>query len=102
MLLPGDEPLIAGATAKVDRGVVVSSSALLDEQPETWVTGDPLDWCETVIDPGAEKLQAGGVPSSPKRRSERSTSGCSATVLRKCCVATRRFYVADIDAVALN
>jgi DNA-binding HxlR family transcriptional regulator len=60
VLLPGDEPLIAGTTAKVDRGVVVSSSALLDEKPETWVTGDPLDWCETVIDPSAEKLQAGG------------------------------------------
>jgi len=58
--IPGGEPLIAGATVQVDRGVVLASSALLDEEPETWVTGDPLGWCETVIDPSAEKLHAGG------------------------------------------
>jgi len=55
-----DQPLTAGATAQVDGGAVVSSTPLLEEEPETWVTGDPLGWCETVIDPTADKLDAGG------------------------------------------
>ena len=58
--IPGGEPLMAGATARIDRGVVVSASTLLEEEPQTWLTGDPLGWCETVIDPAAEKLHAGG------------------------------------------
>lgn len=65
--IPGGQPqtaggprLMAGATAEVDRGGVVSSSPLLEEEPETWATGSPLDWCETVVDPGAGRLVAGG------------------------------------------
>ena len=52
-------PYLAGATAQVNLGVVVSSP-LLDEEPETWVTGDPLGWCQTVIDPTAGKITVGG------------------------------------------
>jgi len=51
---------MAGATVEVAQGAVASISPLLDEDPETWVTGSPLGWCETVIDPSAEKLHAGG------------------------------------------
>ena len=58
--IPGGEPLMAGATAEVDRGRVVSSTPLLDESPETWVTGLPLDWCETIVDPTVAKLKSGG------------------------------------------
>jgi len=58
--IPGDEPLLAGATVEVSRGSVLSSSPLLDEEPETWATGSPLDWCETVVDPSAAKIASGG------------------------------------------
>jgi DNA-binding transcriptional ArsR family regulator len=58
--IPGDEPLMAGATVEVERGCVLSSSALLEEAPETWATGSPLDWCETVIDPSTERVMSGG------------------------------------------
>jgi hypothetical protein len=58
--IPGGEPLMAGATARVDRGRVLSASSLLEEDPETWATGTPLDWCETVVDPATAKLAAGG------------------------------------------
>jgi hypothetical protein len=58
--IPGGEPLVAGATAQGDRGAVISSSPLLDEIPETWATGTPLDWCETVVDPTTARLEAGG------------------------------------------
>ncbi len=56
----GGEPLMAGATAQVDRGRVVSSSPLLEENPATWATGTPLDWCEAVVDPATDRLTAGG------------------------------------------
>lgn len=58
--IPGEEPLIAGAGARVDDGLVVSSSPLLEQAPETWATGDALGWCETVIDPEADRLHVGG------------------------------------------
>jgi DNA-binding HxlR family transcriptional regulator len=58
--IPGGPPLMAGATVEVDRGAVVTSSALLDEDPETFATGSPRDWLDTVIDPAAGKIKAGG------------------------------------------
>lgn len=58
--IPGDEPLMAGATVQVERGCVLSSSVLLDEDPETWATGSALDWCETVVDPTTEQVESGG------------------------------------------
>jgi DNA-binding HxlR family transcriptional regulator len=62
--IPGEETdeaeLIAGSTIEVEDGRVTASSALLERMPETWVTGTPLDWCETVIDPAEAKLEMGG------------------------------------------
>jgi hypothetical protein len=58
--MPDEEALMAGATVEIDRGCVLSSTALLDETPDTWATGSPLDWCETVIDPSTERIESGG------------------------------------------
>jgi hypothetical protein len=58
--IPGGPPLMAGATVEVDRGAVVGSSTLLEEDPETWATGSPLDWLDTLVDPAAGKIKAGG------------------------------------------
>ncbi len=58
--IPGGPPLMAGATVDVEGGAAVSSSTLLDEDPETWATGSPVDWLDTVIDPAAERIKAGG------------------------------------------
>ena len=58
--IPGGPPLIAGATAQVDRGRVVTSSTLLEQEPETWATGTPRDWLDTLIDPAAGRIEAGG------------------------------------------
>jgi DNA-binding HxlR family transcriptional regulator len=58
--IPGEEPLLVGATAQVDEGRVVSSSPLLDNEPEAWAAGSPLDWCETVVDPATARLTLGG------------------------------------------
>jgi hypothetical protein len=61
VLLSSEEPAPVGATVEVDGGRVVSSSILLERDPETWVTGTPQQWCEAVIDPiAAAKLDVGG------------------------------------------
>lgn len=58
--LSGEKPLRAGATVQASGGRIVSSSILLEENPETWVTGSPMDWCETVVDPSVARLKSGG------------------------------------------
>jgi len=60
--IPGGEPLMAGASVRVERGCVMSSTALLGEQRDNFVTGAPIDWCETVIEPHLKKLICGGDP----------------------------------------
>jgi DNA-binding HxlR family transcriptional regulator len=55
-----EETLVAGASVEVDRGAVLAASPLLDENPDTWATGTPLEWCETVVDPAAAQLEVGG------------------------------------------
>ena len=58
--IPGGSPLVAGATAHVEGGRVVTSSTLLEQEPETWATGTPRDWLDTLIDPAAARIEAGG------------------------------------------
>ena len=58
--IPGGPPLMAGATAQVSGGGVVASSPLLEESPDTWATGSPQDWVDTLLDPGAGKIVPGG------------------------------------------
>lgn len=58
--MPGEEPHLAGVTAKVEGGRVVSCSTSLDEKPETWAIGSTEDWLETVVDPNAERVKTGG------------------------------------------
>jgi len=56
----GDD-VLAGATVEVARGRVLSTSILLEEDPDTWVTGSVLEWCEAVIDPtGEHRPEVGG------------------------------------------
>ena len=58
--IPEAAPLLAGASVQVERGCVISSTALLDEAPENFLTGLPLDWCEAVTEPKRPKLTWGG------------------------------------------
>lgn len=58
--IPGGAPLMAGATVEAGEGRILSSTPLLDESPENWITGLPLDWCETALDPTVGKLKRGG------------------------------------------
>lgn len=58
--IPEGESLVAGATVEVDRGRVIAASPLLERAPETWVTGSPLDWMDTVVEPSVGLLEMGG------------------------------------------
>lgn len=58
--IPGGPPLMAGATVEVVGGIVATSTTLLEEDPETFATGSPLDWLDTLIDPSAGKITFGG------------------------------------------
>jgi hypothetical protein len=59
--LPAEQqPLTVGATARVADGRVVSSSPLLEEDPQTWAIGSPRDWLDTLVDPSAARIEVGG------------------------------------------
>lgn len=56
-----EETLLAGTTMDVANGRVVSSSILLEQDPDTWATGTPVMWCDAVVDPTtAARLDVGG------------------------------------------
>jgi DNA-binding HxlR family transcriptional regulator len=58
--IPGDGALMVGATVEVEAGRVISASPLLDEDAETFATGSPIDWLDTLVDPSAGRIKLGG------------------------------------------
>jgi DNA-binding HxlR family transcriptional regulator len=58
--IPGGPPQMAGATVRVAEGRVVSSTTLLEENPNTFVTGSPLDWMDALVNPSDMRLKAMG------------------------------------------
>ena len=57
----GDQ-VSAGASAEIEAGRVASSSPVLEENPDTFIIGLPIAWCEAVLDPedGRGKLKSAG------------------------------------------
>jgi DNA-binding HxlR family transcriptional regulator len=58
--IPGDGALMVGATVEVEAGRVISASPLLDEAAETFATGSPIDWLDTLVEPSAGRIKLGG------------------------------------------
>ncbi len=58
--IPGDGALMVGATVEVEAGRVISASPLLDEDAETFATGSPIDWLDTLVEPSAGRIKLGG------------------------------------------
>jgi DNA-binding HxlR family transcriptional regulator len=58
--IPGGPPLLVGATVAVARGRVVSISTELDADAESFATGSPIDWMDTLVDPKAGRIKIGG------------------------------------------
>ena len=54
------DPSMAGVTARIDRGRVVSCTAGLDLRADTWGAGTASDWLDTVIEPDAKRVRTGG------------------------------------------
>lgn len=51
---------LTGVTAHVEQGRVVSCTAGLDEKVDAWAAGSASDWLDTVIEPDAKRVRAGG------------------------------------------
>jgi DNA-binding HxlR family transcriptional regulator len=60
--VPGHRNRMAGATARVEGGRVVSVDLKLDPSPGSWAVGTPIGWLDTLVDPGAERIDFGGDP----------------------------------------
>jgi hypothetical protein len=58
--VPGRPPRLAGATVLVEQGKVTSISPSLEMQSDTFATGAPIDWLDTLIDPSVAKLDTSG------------------------------------------
>jgi DNA-binding HxlR family transcriptional regulator len=53
-------PGMAGVTAQVGDGRVVSCMPGLDLRADTWAAGTASDWLDTVIEPDAKRVRTGG------------------------------------------
>jgi DNA-binding HxlR family transcriptional regulator len=51
---------LAGVTARIEGGRVVSCESRLDEGAGTWAHGSSIEWLDTVVDPAAALLEVGG------------------------------------------
>lgn len=51
---------MAGVTAQVERGRVVSCTPGLDPGAKTWGVGTASDWLDTVIEPDVKRVRSGG------------------------------------------
>jgi DNA-binding HxlR family transcriptional regulator len=56
----GPRPGLAGVTAQVDGGRVVSCTRRLDEDADAWATASAAEWLDTVIEPHAKRVRTGG------------------------------------------
>ena len=58
--VPGRSPQLAGVAVLVEQGVVTQVSPGLEMQSDTFATGAPIDWLDTLIDPSVGRIKAGG------------------------------------------
>jgi hypothetical protein len=58
--ITGGPPLTAGVMATVEEGRVVSCDTRLDPEAETWASGEPIEWMDTLVDPAVAKVESGG------------------------------------------
>lgn len=57
---PGQESDLAGVTAQVEDGRVISCSLRLDDDADAWGSASAGDWLDTVIEPDAKRVRTGG------------------------------------------
>jgi hypothetical protein len=58
--IPGDEPTLAGVMARIEEGHVVCCDTHLEDDADTWATGSPLGWMDTLVEPSSAKVESGG------------------------------------------
>ncbi len=55
-----EDDSLAGVTARIEGGRVVSCESRLDQGAGTWAHGSAIEWLDTVVDPAAALLEVGG------------------------------------------
>ncbi|HET8863377.1 MAG TPA: hypothetical protein VFM94_09020 [Solirubrobacterales bacterium] len=58
--VPGEPSFPVGAMAEIEAGRVVSSSPLLDGDGRALITGTPVQWLDTLVDPPSLQLGVSG------------------------------------------
>ena len=58
--LSDEAPSTAGVMAQVEEGHVVSCDTELRDEADTWATGSPIDWMDTLVEPATAQVSAGG------------------------------------------
>lgn len=58
--VPGEPSFPVGAMAEVEGGRIVSASPLLDSNGDALITGTPVQWLDTLVDPSSLQLGVSG------------------------------------------
>lgn len=58
--VPGESSFPIGAMAEIEGGRIVSSSPLLDGGGRAFITGTPIQWLDTLVDPPSLQLGVSG------------------------------------------
>lgn len=58
--LPGETAALAGVMARVEEGHVVYCDTELRDEADTWATGSPIDWMDTLVEPSVAQVESGG------------------------------------------
>ena len=58
--MPDGAPAEAGVMAQIEEGHVICCDTRLDDKADTWATGSPIGWMDTLVEPSTAKVEAGG------------------------------------------
>lgn len=50
----------AGVMAQIEEGHVICCDTQLEDEADTWATGSPIGWMDTLVEPSTAQVEAGG------------------------------------------
>jgi len=58
--MPDAAPPVAGVMAQIEEGHVICCDTRLDDDADTWATGSPIGWMDTLVEPAVAQVESGG------------------------------------------
>jgi DNA-binding HxlR family transcriptional regulator len=58
--MPGDAPPVVGVMAEIEEGHVVCCGTELEDDADTWASGSPIGWMDTLVEPTVAQVESGG------------------------------------------